>query len=261
MLLNHKAAIQFIVKEAKEIEITRLTICHIHALLSDNLLGDPEASGRIRMIPVAIGESTYVPLAGAIELTKYMDLFVKKARRIRDPFEQSFFSLAHLSYLQAFEDVNKRTSRLVANMPLVKRNLKPLSFADVPAENYLKSLLGIYEASDPSLLLDLYVWAYERSAQKYSAIQQSMGEMNVLKLKHREEIRRIIQTVVAGKRSGKKTDQEVLSARIGKLGLPKDEADKLFAAVETELASLHEGNIVLYQIKPENFRTWRKSRK
>jgi len=36
--------------------------------------------------------------------------------------------LVHLSYLQPFEDVNKRVARLAANIPLVKHNLCPLSF-------------------------------------------------------------------------------------------------------------------------------------
>jgi hypothetical protein len=46
--------------------------------------------------------------------------------------EQAFFALVHLAYLQAFEDVNKRVSRLAANIPLIRGNLCPLSFVDVP---------------------------------------------------------------------------------------------------------------------------------
>lgn len=76
---------------------------------------------------------------------------------IEDPFEQSFFSLVHLSYLQAFEDVNKRTARMVANIPLIKCNLKPLSFTDVNQEDYVMSLLGVYEKNNINILHDLYV--------------------------------------------------------------------------------------------------------
>ena len=49
---------------------------------------------------------------------------------ITDPFEQAFFALVHLAYLQGFEDVNKRVSRLAANIPLIRGNLCPLSFVD-----------------------------------------------------------------------------------------------------------------------------------
>jgi Fic family protein len=55
---------------------------------------------------------------------------------------------------------NKRTARLVANIPLIKKNLRPLSFTDVNLEAYIKSLLAVYEKNDISLFRDLYVWAY-----------------------------------------------------------------------------------------------------
>lgn len=53
------------------------------------------------------------------------------AAAIHDPFEQSFFVLTQLPYLQPFDDVNKRVSRLAANIPFIKSNLSPLSFTDV----------------------------------------------------------------------------------------------------------------------------------
>src|SRR6202035_367630 len=124
----------------------------IHALLSENLLGDSSASGRIRQIAVGIGASTYMPLENPHVLNDCFQAFIEKLNAVRDPFEQAFFSLVHLSYMQAFEDVNKRTARLVANIPLIKKNLKPLSFTDVDREVYVKSLLGVYEKIDVGLL-------------------------------------------------------------------------------------------------------------
>lgn len=44
MILNHKGAIEYIIDSAAETEITSHGICSIHALLSENLLGDPSAS-------------------------------------------------------------------------------------------------------------------------------------------------------------------------------------------------------------------------
>ena len=63
MVLNHKAAIEFLVDAVDEIGFDRRTILNLHALLSDNLLGNPSASGRLRAIPVGIGKSVYEPLA------------------------------------------------------------------------------------------------------------------------------------------------------------------------------------------------------
>lgn len=122
---------------------------------------------------------------------------------IDNPFEQSIFSMVHISYLQAFQDVNKRTGRLIANIPLIKRNLRPLSFTDVEQEIYVQSLLGIYEKNDISLFKDLYLWAYRRSSQKYSAVQQTMDESNLLKLKYYHEIQNIIRAIILEKTSKK----------------------------------------------------------
>jgi len=74
--------------------------------------------------------------------------------------------LVHLPYLQPFADINKRTSRLAANLPLFRANLCPLTFLDVPEQAYSRATLGVYEMTRVELLRDLYVWAYERSTQE-----------------------------------------------------------------------------------------------
>ena len=57
MILNHKAAIEFIVDSAFETGMNAMTIKNIHAILSDNLLDPPELSGALRREAVAIGGS------------------------------------------------------------------------------------------------------------------------------------------------------------------------------------------------------------
>lgn len=84
---------------------------------------------------------------------------------------QAFFLMVHLPYLQPFEDVNKRTSRLAANIPLIHHNLCPLSFIDVPQSAYVDAMIGVYELNRIELLRDVFVWAYERSCQQYVAVQ------------------------------------------------------------------------------------------
>lgn len=224
-ILNHKAAIEFLIDSAEEINFDRLAICNIHALLSDNLLGDPSASGKIRERAVQISGSTYLPIENPHLLGEMFELFLKKVKQIENPFEQCFFTLVHLSYLQAFEDVNKRTSRICANIPLIKENLIPLAFVDVDQDTYLKALLGIYEKNDASLFRDLFMWAYKRSTQRYSARQQSLGEPNLLKLKYRAKIQEIIQYIVKGKTPGKQVSR-ALSKFVEKLKLNSDDAKK-----------------------------------
>jgi len=256
MILNHKAAIEYIIESIAETEISSHEICSIHALLSENLLGDPSASGRLRQIAVGISGTTYVPLENPHVLKESFELFIGKLNQIEDPFEQSFFSLVHLSYIQAFEDVNKRTARLVANIPLIKQNLKPLSFTDVDRDAYAKSLIGIYEKNDISLFRDLYLWAYQRSSQRYSAIQQSLGEPNLLKLKYRQVIQDIIRTVVTEKVAGTEVVTRVRSL-LEALNLPPEDSTPLFQVIETEIVSLHDGNVARFKIRPSEFQEWK----
>ena len=62
MILNHKAAIELLVDQAEEVGFNRYTLLNLHALLSDNLLADPQACGRLRVRPVRIGGTVYYPL-------------------------------------------------------------------------------------------------------------------------------------------------------------------------------------------------------
>ena len=175
---------------------------------------------------------------------------------IKDPFEQSFFALVHLSYIQAFEDVNKRTARLVANIPLIKKNLRPLSFTDVNNEAYVKSLICVYEKNDINLFRDLYLWAYLRSAQHYTATQQAMGEPNLLKLKYRAEIQEIIRTIILKKVTGAKIVPKIQNLlEIKKLSKP--DTEELFKLIEIEILSLHNDNIARYKIRPSEFQQWK----
>lgn len=63
---------------------------NLHALLSDNLLDDPTASGRLRSIAVGIGRTTFLPLEGPQRIAECFDQILDTAAAIRDPFEQAF---------------------------------------------------------------------------------------------------------------------------------------------------------------------------
>ena len=62
MILNHKAAIELLADPTEEIQFNLYTICNLHALLSDNLLSDPAACGRVRVRPVGISGTVFLPL-------------------------------------------------------------------------------------------------------------------------------------------------------------------------------------------------------
>jgi hypothetical protein len=108
-------------------------------------------------------------------LRRLLLLLLEKARDIRDPFEQSFFLLVHISYLQAFVDVNKRTARLASIIPLIRGEYVPQSFVEVDPESYLKATIAIYELNEVGPLSDLYAWSYRRSCQRYDTTLQVVG--------------------------------------------------------------------------------------
>jgi Fic/DOC family/Helix-turn-helix domain len=255
MILNHKDAIEFLVSEAEEVGFNRYTILNLHGMLANNLLPDPDAPGRLRHIGVAIDGSVFEPLAVPAMIEECFDQVLATAAAIDDPFEQAFFVMVQLPYLQPFDDVNKRVSRLAANIPLIRGNLCPLSFIDVPKETYTQAMLGVYELNKVDLLKDIFIWGYERSASRYAAVRQSLGEPDPFRLRLRAELRTIIGAVVRGRMDKKKAATHIASWTAKNIA----DADRAqFREIaETELSSLHEGNFARYQIKPSEFKLWR----
>jgi len=255
MILNHKEALEFLIESAAEIGFNRYTLLNLHALLSDNLLGDPSASGRLRTIAVGIGQTTFLPLQGPQRIEECFNQVLETASAIADPFEQAFFVMVHLPYVQPFEDVNKRVSRLAANIPLIQRNLCPLSFVDVPQQVYHSAMLGVYESNRVELLRDVFAWAYRRSCARYSAVRQSLGEPDPFRLRYRQAITQAVASVVCEKMD--KSAAIVHIQRFAHTLIEGVDRNRFIEAVETQLLSLHEGNIARYRIRPSAYHAWR----
>jgi hypothetical protein len=257
MILNHKQAIEFLVESADEIGFNRYSILNLHAILSDNLLPNPEACGRLRQIAVGIGGSVYSPLSTPQLLDEYFQIALDTAAAINDPFEQSFFALVHLSYLQPFEDANKRVARLAANIPLVKHNLSPLSFIDVPKKSYVEGILGVYEQNRIELLRDVFVWGYERSVKRYLSTREELGEPDPFRMKYRSLLTEIIREVVL---RGVGQAQDAVATWAAE-HLPEDDRQHFIILVHAELKGLHEGNIARFRLRPAEFAAWQEARK
>jgi hypothetical protein len=254
MILNHKEAIEFLIAAAGEIGFNRYTLLNLHALLSDNLLEDPQASGRLRNIAVGIEQTVFHPVEVPQLVEECFQQILDTAAAIDDPFEQAFFAMVHLPYLQPFEDVNKRVSRLAANIPLIQRNLCPLSFVDVSQQTYISAMVGVYELNRVELLRDVFVWAYKRSCARYSAVRQSLGEPDPFRIRHRLLIAQTVSEVV---RSGMSKVKAIAFVRsCAEMHLPNEDQERFIEVTETQLMSLHEGNIARYRLRPSEFRTW-----
>jgi hypothetical protein len=256
MIVNHKNAIEFLVNGAQEIGFNRYTILNLHGILAENLLHDPTAPGRLRKMGVGIGKSTFHPLELPQVIEECFNELLNTAAAIQDPFEQAFFSMVQLPYLQPFDDVNKRVSRLSANIPFIKRNLSPLSFIDVPRSLYTDALLVVYELNKVDLLKDVFIWAYERSAFRYAAVRQSLGEPDPFRFKYKAALRQIVGEAVR-----EAMDKKAAAAHIAswvEKNIPEADRERFRDMAETELLSLHEGNFARYQIRPSEFATWHK---
>lgn len=254
MIINHKAAIELLVEQADEIGFNRYTICNLHALLSDNLLADPKAGGRLRSRPVGITNSTFLPLEGPQVIEECFQQVLDTAEAIADPFEQAFFVMVHLPYLQPFEDVNKRVSRLAANIPLIRQNLSPISFVGVPVRTYINGLLGVYELNQVDLLRDVFIWAYERSSAQYAAVRESLGEPDPFRMRYRGLLMHTVSEIVKGMIDKKRAPILIIERA---QSLPETDRLRFAEIVQIELLSLHEGNIARYRLRPSEYKAWR----
>lgn len=253
MILNHKRAIEFLVDDAEVAGFDRRTLTTIHSALSENLLDDPADEGGIRKRPVRISGTPYVPIAIPQVIEDALDRLLASASAIPDPFEQAFFAMVHIPYLQPFTDVNKRTSRLAANIPLIRANLCPLSFVDVPEPAYVEGTLAVYEQNRVELLRDVFEWAYARSCAQYRVVRESMGQPDPLRLRYRDELAGAVRDTVTSLRP---PNAGLLRTWAEEHGVPGEDRDGFVERALSLLVSLHEGNAGRYRIRPSQFSEW-----
>lgn len=253
MIMNHKAAIELLVEQAEDIGFNPFTFFNLHALLSENLLADPNESGRLRQRIVEVSGTVFHPLSIPQQIDVYFRMILATADAIEDPFEQAFFIMVHIPYLQPFVDVNKRVSRLGANIPLIRRNLCPLSFIDVPERVYVEGTLGVYELKRVDLLRDVFVWAYERSCQHYMAIRETVADPDPVRLRYREALITIVSGIVRGQQSPDEAAVHAVAATL----VPREELDRIIELALDDLKNLHEGNISRYRLRLSEYRAWR----
>lgn len=248
MLLNHKTAIEFLVDSVPLQGLSTALIRNVHAVLMQDLLADTDALGAIREKLVNISDTVYVPSQVPAVLAEMLEAIVAKAKLIRNPVEAAFFLWVNLAYLQPFEDGNKRTSRLAANIPLMLYNCSPLSFLDVSPGDYARAMLGVYEFQDVSCAVDLFAWTYRRSMKKYVVVMESMGAPNPLRLQYREHLTQAIGLVVRERKSAQ--------AVVAELDLTAEKAPGFEPMLLDELNKLEVFNCARYRLTLADTQAW-----
>ncbi|BDM21067.1 MULTISPECIES: Fic family protein [Pseudomonas] len=248
MLLNHKAAIEFMVDAVPEYGLNAAVISNLHALLMQDLLADGTALGSIRQTVVNISGTTYFPTQVPSLLEEMFEQVLDKARQVKNPIEAAFFLWVNLAYLQPFEDGNKRTSRLAANIPLLLYNCSPLSFLDVDPQDYALAMMGVYEQRDMAMAADLFVWVYRRSISKYGVMLEAMGVPDLVRLRYRELLNEAINAVVR--------ERMTVAQVVAGLDLPAEENVQFEPLLRNELDILALHNCARYRLTLNQVKAW-----
>ena len=248
MLLNHKAAIEFLVEAVPTQGLSTGLVRNLHAVLMQDLLADVTSLGAIREKVVNISGTTYVPTQVPAVLLEMFERTISTAQRIKNPLEAAFFLWVNLAYLQPFEDGNKRVSRLAANIPLMLYNQAPLSFLDVNREDYALAMMGVYESRDVSMAVDLFAWTYRRSQAKYKVVLESMGSPDPFRVKYREALNEAVGQVVRRRASE--------AVAVSSLGLPEEDGSKFQELLGQELNALAAFNCARYRLGITETQAW-----
>lgn len=253
MILNHKEAILYLVQNIGEIEVDVREIKSLHALLARGLMRDETSVGAVRRRVVDITGSAYIPTANPHVLEQELARVAATASAIEEPFEQSLFLMAFISYLQAFEDVNKRTARLACNIPLLKAGIAPLSFLEMDKTAYVRGLVAFYELGRPDILKDAYIEGYVKSAARYDAYASRDKAAIELEVRRRNDIYGAVRAYVAYSVSegGRQDPQDFALVHFG--DEPEATRRALAARVAEIVASLHEGNHIGYGVPRKLF--------
>ncbi len=164
MLLNHKDALDFIIAEPgylKPITINRIE--DIHSILIKNL----GVERNIRKRGVGVGGTEYKPLNVEQQIVEVVQQMCDLVNAKDNVFEKALLLLVLLSYIQAFNDGNKRTARIISNAILMENGYCPLSYRSVKASDYKKAMLLFYEQNNITEFKKIFMVQYEYAVKKY----------------------------------------------------------------------------------------------
>jgi fido (protein-threonine AMPylation protein)/predicted transcriptional regulator len=164
MILNHKEAFKFIRLNASAfMTLTRAGLEQVHQLL----VRDLNVSIGLRSKAVGVTGSIYRPLDTVHQITDAVYALCDCIERIESPQAKALLALLGISYVQPFEDGNKRTARLVANAILLAHRCPPLSYRSLDENAYREAMLVFYEINSLIPFLKIFVEQYVFAAENY----------------------------------------------------------------------------------------------
>jgi len=164
MILNHKDAFNEILQNKKRfLNLSSGNIEYVHSLLAKKL----GVARNFRSLPVGITGTKYQPLDNMHQVTEAVGKMVDTINRKNNFFEKSFLALVLLSYIQAFEDGNKRTARMISNAILLAHNSIPMSYRAVNEVEYKKAAILFYEQNNLSYFKEIFMMQFSFAVKNY----------------------------------------------------------------------------------------------
>ena len=124
-------------------------------------------TSNIRKNIVWITWTQYKPLDNEFQIKEALENMVELINFKQNLFEKSFLILLLISYIQGFEDWNKRTARMLTNSILLANNVIPLSYRWVDIIEYKKATILFYELNNITYFKKIFIEQFEDSVKNY----------------------------------------------------------------------------------------------
>jgi len=165
MILNHKDAFTFVHENQKEFRaMTRANLEQLHGIIVKDL----SVGAGLRQKPVGVTGSKYRPLDNVHQVREAVEALAVAMEKVTTAYAKALLALLGISYIQPFNDGNKRTARIMANAILLAHNLAPLSYRSVDEKDYKEATLVFYEVNSIVPFKKIFIEQYVFAAKNYA---------------------------------------------------------------------------------------------
>lgn len=165
-LLNNKYALEYILNNVSDMEISRRDVINTRSLLLDNKKRSTLNAKKIQIKEFnGIQMNTDLSTVFSLIIDEF-DGILLTASEISDPFEQSLYLLVNIQKIQPFSEINIVLARVIANIPLFKFGLYPLSFFGANLQKINNAIDTAKKENSYKEVAELYFNYYVKSAER-----------------------------------------------------------------------------------------------
>ena len=165
MILNHKHALDYVIDKKSDFQkISLAKIENIHKLI----IKDMGVKENLRQRAVGITGTRFKPLDNEFQIREALMKMVAIANSDKiHPLAKSLAVILLVSYIQPFEDGNKRTARILGNAILLANHYCPLSYRSIDESDYKKATLLFYEQGSAHFFKELFAKQFQFAVKNY----------------------------------------------------------------------------------------------